>query len=222
MPPGRGLSTTTSTSTGCEAERERSAGYRSEFGLQYPAPTIRGSSIALVNPLMASDVIEGSSVSHIAALPVIYLAADYRWELDGQWRPIHIGERAHALEEAFPDAVRFGMLTASNPGYVTRSDAENRAADGELQRELERRGLRHRPGFAMARNRSWRAHNWLVIDPEEPAFDAIGRQFGQIGTLLWPHGAPVRLRMQAERPECLAEDPRIDWVGDRIHDRFDA
>lgn len=39
---------------------------------------------------------------------------------------------------------RFGMVTAANPGYLPRSDAEGRAADVVLQRELERRGLHHR------------------------------------------------------------------------------
>lgn len=142
------------------------------------------------------------------------MAAEYKWELDGLWWPIHIGEYAHELDNAFPDAARFGMLTASNPGNLPRSDAENRMADRELQRELEQLGLLHRPGFAMARNRSWRAQNWLVIDPDEPTFDALGRKFGQIGTMLWPRSAPVRLRMHAKRPDTLTEHPHIDWVGD--------
>lgn len=61
-----------------------------------------------------------------------------------------------------------------------------------------------------------------MINPDEPAFDAIGRQFGQIATLPWPHGAPVRLRMRAARPDVLSEAPHIDWFDDRIGDRLDA
>jgi Protein of unknown function (DUF3293) len=146
-------------------------------------------------------------------LPAIYTAAEYKWEIDGRWWPIRIGGHAHELDTAFPEAARFGMLTASNPGYLPRSDADNRAADRELQHALEQLGLRYRPGFAMARNRNWRAQNWLVIDPGEPAFDALARRFGQIGTLLWPREAPVRLRMRAMRPAIVAEHPYIDWIG---------
>jgi Protein of unknown function (DUF3293) len=176
------------------------------------------SSIAPVNALLDQDVTQTPAVPHIATLPAIYMAAEYKWELDGQWWPIQIGAHAHALDAAFPDAARFGMLTASNPGYITRSDAENRAADRELQSALDQLGLRYRPGFAIARNRNWRAHNWLVIDPDESAFDVLGRQFGQIGTLLWSRGSEVRLRMRAARPETLTEHPYIDW----IHDAVDA
>ena len=155
---------------------------------------------------------------HVASLPAIYLAADYRWEWQGDWRSIRIGEPAPELDTAFPDAARFGMLTASNPGHLARNDADNRAADLVLQHELERFGLGHRPGFAMAPNRAWKAYNWLVVDPDVEMFDALGRRFGQIGTLLWSRGAPVRLRMHARPPEDSAkhpwvQHPSIDWIG---------
>lgn len=142
------------------------------------------------------------------------MAAEYKWEIDGRWWPIRIGEHAHELDAAFPDAARFGMMTASNPGFLPRSDEENRIADRELQCTLDRLDLRYRPGFAMARNRSWRAQNWLVIDPGEPAFNALARRFGQVGTLLWRRETPVKLRMRAMRPATVAEHPHVDWIGD--------
>jgi hypothetical protein len=160
------------------------------------------------------NVTEAPRISHLAALPAIYTAAEYKWELDGQWWPIRIGERAHALDEAFPDATRFGMLSASNPGFLPRGDTENRIADRELQHALDQLGLHCRPGFAMARNRSWRAQNWLVIDPNEAAFDTLAHRFGQIGTLLWQRESPVRLRMCATRPATVTEHPHVDWIGD--------
>ncbi len=165
---------------------------------------------------------EAFTALSIATLHEIYTAAEYKWELHGQWWPLRIGEHAHALDEAFPDAARFGMLTASNPGFLIRTDTENRAADLALQRELERLQLQHRPGFAVAQNRAWKAYNWLVIDPDEAIFDALGLQFGQIGTLFWPRGAAVRLRMRATRPETLAERPNIDWVGVAASSPIDA
>ncbi len=156
----------------------------------------------------------GLADPHLASLPAIYMAADYKWELHGHWSAIRIGGLAPELDAAFPEARHFGMLTASNPGYIARSDAENRAADLALQRELEQLGLQHRPGFAIASNRAWKAYNWLVVDPDVATFDSLGHRFGQIGTLLWSRGGPVRLRMRAERPQTLAEDPAIDWIGD--------
>lgn len=161
-----------------------------------------------------SNNTEGPLASRIATLPDIYMAAEYKWEHDGQWRPIRIGECAAELDAFFPDATRFGMLTASNPGFATRSDIENRDADRLLQHELERQDLRHRPAFAIAHNRTWKAYNWLVIDPKVEAFDALACRFGQIGTLLWSRTSPVRLRMRAKRPEVLMAHPAIDWIGD--------
>jgi Protein of unknown function (DUF3293) len=151
--------------------------------------------------------------AYIATLPAIYLAADYKWELHGQWLPLRIGEPAPALDDAYPSARRFGMMTAANPAHIARSEAENRSADRALQRALDARGLTYRPAFAAAHSRIWKAYNWLVIDPEVDTFTGLGREFGQIGTLLWSRGQPVRLRMYARRPGTLAPHPHIDWLG---------
>ena len=167
-----------------------------------------------MNVVTDSNMTEGPLATRIATLPDIYMAAEYKWEHDGLWRPIRIGECAAELDAAFPDAVRFGMLTASNPGFAARGDTENRDADRLLQHELERLDLRHRPAVAIAHNRTWKAYNWLVIDPDVDAFDALARRFGQIGTLLWSRNSPVRLRMRAKRPETLMAHPAIDWIGE--------
>jgi hypothetical protein len=167
-----------------------------------------------VNALNDLDIAEAYPANHVATLPAIYMAADYKWELDGYWSLLRIGEPAPELDAAFPEAQRFGMLTASNPGLHMRSDEANRAADHALQRELDRRGLSHRPSIAVAHNRAWKAYNWLVIGPEQTDFDSLGRRFGQIGTLLWSRGEPVRLRMRANRPESLPDHAFIDWIGD--------
>lgn len=152
--------------------------------------------------------------AYLATLPAIYLAADYKWEQHGQWLPLRIGETAPALDDAYPAARRFGMMTAANPAHIARDDAENRSADRALQRALDALGLSYRPAFAAAHSRIWKAYNWLVIDPDVDTFTALGRQFGQIGTLLWSRGQPVRLRMRARRPGMLAPHPHIDWLGD--------
>jgi len=171
-----------------------------------------------VSALANDSAIDGASgelpESHIASLPAVFMAADYKWELGGHWSEIRIGQPAPELDAAFPDARRFGMTAAANPGQIIRADAENRSSDEALQRALTHLGLVHRPAFVAAHSRIWKAYNWLVIDPDEATFDALTRDFGQIGSLLWQRGQPVRLRMRAQRPESVGEHAYIDWVGD--------
>ncbi len=170
----------------------------------------------MANDSATPDASDGFSESHIAALPAVFMAADYKWELDGLWSSIRIGKPAPELDATFPDARRFGMTAAANPGQIIRADADNRRGDRALQQALTRLGLMHRPAFVAAHSRIWKAYNWLVIDPDEAIFDALTRDFGQIGSLLWLRGQPVRLRMRARRPESVAEHAHVDWVGDDL------
>jgi hypothetical protein len=163
-------------------------------------------------PIPEADVKDLPDLDHLANLPSVYLAADYKWELDGDWRPLRIGERATELEAAFPDARSFGLISGANPAHILRPDPENRSADRALEQAIVALGLRYRPAFVAALGRSWKAYNWLLIDPPTDHFDALARRFGQIGTLLWAHGEPVRLRMRARRPETVSAHPFIDWT----------
>ncbi|MBL8262133.1 MAG: DUF3293 domain-containing protein [Xanthomonadaceae bacterium] len=153
----------------------------------------------------------GPSPERIAHLATSYLAADYRWELDGVWLRLAIGQLAPEVDTAFPDAGRFGLMTAANPGQHMRADIDNRSADRALQRRMDELGLRYRPAFVSAPNRVWRAYNWLLVAPDVDAFDTLARDFGQIGTLLWSRGTPVRLRMQASAPRACAGTAWVDW-----------
>lgn len=169
---------------------------------------------ALANDSAILGATEDFPESHVAALPAMFMAADYKWELGGQWSSIRIGEPAPELDAAFPEAKRFGMTTAANPGQILRADNDNRNGDEALQQALTRLGLTHRPAFVAAPSRIWKAYNWLVVDPDEATFDVLTREFGQIGSLLWLRGQPVRLRMRTRRPQTVAEHAYIDWVGD--------
>lgn len=170
--------------------------------------------IALANDPAIPDASEGFSDSHICGLSAVFMAADYKWELDGVWSSIRIGEPVPELDAAFPHARRFGMTAAANPGQIIRADADNRSSDRALQQALTQLGLMHRPAFVAAHSRIWKAYNWLVIDPDETTFDGLTRDFGQIGSLLWLRGQPVRLRMRARRPESVTEHAYVDWLGD--------
>ena len=157
-----------------------------------------------------------TTANRIAELLTAYCDADDRWELEGEWHPLVVGRPTHRLELAFPQARRFGLLSAWNPQSVTLPDAINRAADEMLHAALLESGLPFRPGFSSARNRSWREPSWVVMDMALPVFDALTRRFGQLGTLSWQRGEPVRLRMHADRPAAITRHDHIDWLGTRV------
>lgn len=148
----------------------------------------------------------------IATLLDAYYTADYRWELDGQWFPLRIGQPVPRLEAAFPASHRFGLLSAWDPHSRPRPDPVNRAADEDLHTALLASGLPYRPGFSSAPNRSWREPSWVVMDMEEAEFDRLARRFGQLGTLAWQRGEPVRLRMYARRPVLARAHEQVDWI----------
>lgn len=148
----------------------------------------------------------------IAFLLDAYLQADYRWQSQGHWHRIAVGARAPGVDAAFPDAARFALLSAWNPGSVARDDARNRAEDAALRRTIDDAGLRCQPAFSSARDRSWREPGWLVLDLGPSALDALARRFGQLGTLAWKRGEAVRLRMDAAAPPGLGATPAVDWL----------
>ena len=150
--------------------------------------------------------------SRITALVQAYLAADYRWELDGQWYPMPIGARADELERAFPQARSYGLLSAWNPQSVERPDAENRAEDELLNAALAATGLPFRAAFSSARNRAWREPSWIVMDLPAPELDALARRFGQLATVHAERGRFVRLRVYHGAPEQGPGPDLVDWV----------
>ncbi len=157
-------------------------------------------------PLAAADAV------YIDWLARAYLDADYRWEHAGHWHDLRIGLQAPGLELIHPGAVCFGFLSAWNPGSVERPEQENRDADARLRALLVEGGYRFGPAFASAPNRSWREPSWIVMDLPDAELDALARRFGQLGSLWWRAGAPVRLRMQAQAPSSLETHPDIDWL----------
>ena len=130
----------------------------------------------------------------IATLVDAYCTAEYRWEKDHQWYPLRIGQGAPEIEAAFPDSATFGLLSAWDPHSLPRPETINRSADEGLHTALLASGLRVVPGFSSAPNRSWREPSWVVLDMPGDAFDRLARRFGQLATLRWTRGEPVRLR----------------------------
>ena len=148
----------------------------------------------------------------IATLLDAYRAADYRWELDRRWHLLHIGERAPQLEEAFPEARSFALVSAWDPQSVPRPEAANRSADEALHSALLASGLPFRPGFSSAANRSWREPSWVVMDVGVAELDRLARRFDQLGALFWLRGEPVGLRMYARQPAAIPARDCVAWV----------
>jgi len=148
----------------------------------------------------------------IAHLLQAYLAADYRWEWEGQWYFLHLGQPAPGVEAAFPEATRFGLLSAWDPHSVKRSKRENQSADEALHFWLADSGLDYRPAFSSARDRTWREPSWLVAGLPVEAFDSLAERFGQLGTLWWSRGEPIRLRMHAACPDACGDERHVDWL----------
>src|SRR3546814_11002013 len=86
----------------------------------------------------------------ISELVRAYLAADYRWQHDGDWHELHIGLQAPALELLYPDRRTFGMLSAWNPRSVECTDAVHRDADRALRDDLTATGQTFLPAFGSA------------------------------------------------------------------------
>ena len=164
----------------------------------------------LVSPVPVSPAPAGEG--RITDLVQAYLAAEYRWECDGEWLDLRIGAPAPAVPGRYPAARAAGLLSAWNPYSVVRPDAENRAEDERLQADLVASGCAFRAAFSSSSNRTWREPSWLVIDMAIGAFDALSRRFGQLGTLYWHTDAPVRMRIDAAAPPSLAGHPHIDWL----------
>jgi Protein of unknown function (DUF3293) len=153
-----------------------------------------------------------TSEARIAELVRAYLDAEYRWEMDGEWLNLRIGERAPEAERRFPEATRFGLLSAWNPRSVEHSEVANRAADEALQRDLLDSGRKFQPAFSSAVNRSWREPSWLVVDLPLAGFDALSLRYGQLATLHWTRHGTVRLRVDAPRPPAFVAHADIDWL----------
>lgn len=158
----------------------------------------------------------------IATLLDAYHAAEYRWELDGEWRALRIGHRAPELEAFFPQSQHFGLLSAWDPHSVPRPEAVNRRADEALHTALLASELPFRPGFCSAPNRSWREPSWVVMDMPDEDFDRLALRYGQLGTLVWNRGEAIRLRMYAQQPLMAKPREFVEWCGQLAHARAPA
>lgn len=150
--------------------------------------------------------------SRVAELLEAYVKADYRWQFNGNWRRFRVGDLVPEMDQAFPDARGFALISAWDPMSLPRAESANRAEDAALEQLITSMGYERRPGFSSANDRSWREPSWLAIDMPPGIVDALGKRFAQLGTLYWARGQPVRLRMDAAAPPSQAARAHVDWL----------
>ncbi|HEY4528728.1 MAG TPA: DUF3293 domain-containing protein [Luteimonas sp.] len=148
----------------------------------------------------------------IEFLVTAYLGAVYRWARNDDWHDIRIGLPVPGLELLHPQVECFGVLSAWNPHSHPLDEASNRRADEALASELAERGLAHVPAFSSSPNRSWREPGWVVFDLDTAGLDDLCRRYGQLGSLWWPRGKAVRLRMYCAKPSRMPDQPLVDWI----------
>lgn len=141
-----------------------------------------------------------------------YLAAQYQARPQWQRVALRVGAPAAALEACLPGTPCFGMLSACNPGSHACAPGRNRTRQASLRLALAARGLRALPGLASDADGRWREAHWLVPGIPPDTLDALALCFGQLGTLYWQRGQPVRLRMAAARPAGWSAVACVDWL----------
>jgi len=141
------------------------------------------------------------------------------WKAAHYFVTIGHGEWLYTPGQTAPDierqlaAARYLFITAWNPPPGERDIVANRAADEQLQLRLRQHRLVHHPSLGCDAHGGAVERGWLVLDCPLDLADALGREFGQGGTLAWQPGQPVRLRMLWPRPDGMPDEPHIDWAG---------
>jgi hypothetical protein len=151
------------------------------------------------------------SVPDIAALADAYLAARYSVAIDGRDWPLSVGRKAGEVERRLM-AGSYLFLTAWNPASRPAPDAENRRADERLRDRFREFGHAAHPARGGDADGGNAEPGWLALDLPPAEADALAREFGQLGSLYWRRGEPLRLRMLAPRPAGYPGHPHLDWV----------
>ena len=131
------------------------------------------------------------------ALAAAYRSTLYRAEPPEGEIDLRVGARSPALERALGarGAVRWGWLTAENPGSRRLGAPENRARTARLAAELALLGWRWIPGVAIDPRGEWPAEaSFLVLDPEPARLAELARSWEQNAYLEGAVGARARLR----------------------------
>jgi len=149
-----------------------------------------------------------------AALIGIFATTRYRVLTGALPLDLYVGQRNPRLNECWPSARSFALITACNPGARPLDAAVNAARQQQLLTRIEAAGLTRLPTLASDDDGRFAEPGWLLCDPEPQWRDNVARSFGQIAILAWRADQPVRLRCYGENPGVpLAQAAHIDFVG---------
>lgn len=144
----------------------------------------------------------------------IFAAARYRVLTGALPLDLYVGQRNPHLNECWPGARSFALITACNPGGMPLDEAVNAARQRQLSTRVEAAGVTRLPTLASDVDGRFAEPGWLLCDPEPQWRDEIARSFGQMAILAWRADLPVRLRCYGENPGVpLAQTAHIDFVG---------
>lgn len=147
-----------------------------------------------------------------ARLATAWAAAHYFVTLGRREWLFCIGQTTPEIERQLM-ADRYLFITAWNPPPGEASREANDDAHHRLQQQLAALRLPHHPALGCDSRGGMVEYGWFVLDATVEQADALAREFGQGGTLFWPAGQTVRLRMMWPRPPQADGDPHTDWVG---------
>jgi hypothetical protein len=121
------------------------------------------------------------------ALTIAYRAALYQVDLPDTRLELGVDAHCEALQRwlSMHGHACAAVLTAHNPHSERRSDAQNDAAQRQLQDAIRTRGLRFFPGCNLDPQDKWPPEESLLV-PDLPLDEAhaLARQFGQ-RAFLW-------------------------------------
>lgn len=148
------------------------------------------------------------------ALIGLFAATRYRVLTGALPLDLYVGQRNPRLNECWPSARSFALITACNPGGRPLDAAVNAARQRQLLTRVEAAGLTRLPTIASDADGRFAEEGWLLCDPEPQWCDDIARSFGQMAILAWRADQPVRLRCYGENPGVpLVRAAHIDFVG---------
>lgn len=148
-----------------------------------------------------------------AVLIGIFVTTRYRVLTGALPLDLYVGQRNPHLNERWPSARSFALITACNPGARPIDAAVNAARQQQLSTRVEAAGLTRLPTLASDADGRFAEEGWLLCDPEPQWRDNVARSFEQIAILAWHADQPVRLRCYGENPGVpLTQATHIDFV----------
>lgn len=151
------------------------------------------------------------------ALERSYRRALYRVETGTGPVDLRVGEPAPELDRwlAAHGAVRWGFVTAVNPGSEPLPAPENAARMARLEARLRRDGRDFRPGLGLDPDGRWPPEpSFLVLGATEPELAALAAEFEQAAFLAGERGGAPRL--------VFVEDPAARPLRRRARTRSGA